>query len=407
MFGGYSSVRLINSQPILLFLIMLKNEVAEKSHRLQSIDLLRGLIMIVMALDHVREFFSYTSYRPTDVTQTSVLLFFTRWVTHLCAPTFVFLSGISIFLYSKKIGSLKKTSAFLLTRGLWLIAVEIFVISFILTQGYQLTLLEVIWAIGCSMILLAGLIWLPRRIQIILALAMIFGHDAFPLVGMASNDNMLLDFLHNSPFFISSPPVLVAYTIIPWVAVMLLGYVVGAWFNYLPQTRDKLLLRVGVSALLLFVALRFLNIYGDPSPWSTQERGSFYTFLSFMNVSKSPPSLLFLSVTLGIACILLMLLNKISTGVKQVFITYGRVPFFFFIVHLAVISFAAHVWTYISFGKAVNLSFEKPKDWPAAYQPNLWRAYFVWLLLIVLLYFPCKWYGKYKAKSNAWWVSYL
>jgi hypothetical protein len=178
-------------------------------------------------------------------------------------------------------------------------------------------------------------------------------------------------------------------------------------FNYPPQKRDKLLLSVGISALILFVALRFLNIYGDPSPWSTQERGSIYTFLSFMNVSKSPPSLLFLSVTLGIACILLVLLNKISTGVKQVFITYGRVPFFFFIVHLSVISIAAYVWTYRSFGKSVNLSFEKPEDWPAAYEPNLWRAYIVWLLLVVLLYFPCKWYGNYKAKSNAWWVSYL
>jgi len=363
--------------------------------------------MIIMALDHAREFFSYTSYRPTDVTQASVSLFFTRWVTHLCAPTFVFLSGISIFLYAKKIGSLKKTSVFLLTRGLWLIALEIFVISFILTQGYQLTLLEVIWAIGCSMILLAGLIWLPRWIQIVFSLTVILGHDAFPLVGMALNDNMLLAFLHNSPFFISNPPVLVAYTIVPWVAVMLLGYVLGEWFNYPPQKRDKLLLSVGISALILFVALRFLNIYGDPSPWSIQERGGIYTFLSFINVSKSPPSLLFLCVTLGIACLLLVLLNKISTGVKQVFITYGRVPFFFFIVHLAVISFASYVWTYISFGKAVNLSFENAKNWPSAYEPSLARTYFVWLLLIIMLYFPCRWYGKSKANSNAWWMSYL
>jgi uncharacterized membrane protein len=377
------------------------------SHRLQSIDLVRGLIMIIMALDHVRDFFSYTSYRPTDVTQASVSLFFTRWVTHLCAPAFVFLSGISIYLYCKKIGSLKKTSVFLVTRGLWLIVVEILVISFILTQGYQLTLLEVIWAIGCSMMLLAGLIWLPRWMQIILALAMIFVHDALPLAGMASNNNMLLAFLHNSPFFISNPPVLVAYTIVPWVGVMLLGYVIGSWFIYPPQKRDKLLLSAGALALMLFIVLRFLNIYGDPSPWSIQERGSIYTFLSFMNVSKSPPSLLFLCVTLGIACLLLVLLNKISTGVKQVFITYGRVPFFFFIVHLAIISFASWVWTYLSFGKAANLSFEKAKDWPAEYEPSLARTYFVWLLLIVLLYFPCRWYGKYKAKSNAWWVSYL
>jgi uncharacterized membrane protein len=387
---------------------MLKsNEAVKENNRLQSIDLLRGLVMIIMALDHVREFFSYTAYRPTDLTQASVPLFFTRWVTHLCAPTFIFLSGISIFLYSKKIGSLKKTSAFLVTRGLWLMVVEIFVISFILTQGYQLTVLEVIWAMACSMILLAGLIWLPRWIQIILALLVIVVHDALPLAGMNSSNNILLAFLHNSPFFISKPPVLVAYTIVPWVAVMLLGYAVGPWFNYSSEMRDKLLLRAGVFALILFIALRFLNVYGDPAPWAIQERGSIYTFLSFLNVSKSPPSLLFLSVTLGMACILLVLLNKISMRVKQFFITYGRVPFFYFIVHLAILSLAAYVWTYISFGKSGNLSFENPKNWPAGYEPNLWRAYFVWLLLIIILYFPCKWYGKYKAKSKAWWVSYL
>ena len=398
----------VSIQLFLLFLRMVKSiEVSKAYHRVQSIDLLRGLVMIIMALDHVREYFSFTSYRPNDVTQTSVLLFFTRWVTHLCAPTFVFLSGISIFLYSQKINDLKKTTVFLLTRGMWLVIVEVFVISFILTQGYQLTLLEVIWAIGCSMILLAGLIWLPRWLQITLALAMIFGHDALPLAGMARDKNILLDLLHNSPFIISNPSVLVAYTIVPWVGVMLLGYSIGPWLNYPQQTRDKLLLKYGILALILFIVLRFTNIYGDPAPWAVQERGSVFTFLSFLNVSKSPPSLLFLSVTLGIACILLVLLNKISTPVKEFFIVYGRVPFFFFIIHLAVISFAAYIWTYLSFGRHVNLSFEQPVDWPAAYQPNLLRAYIVWVVLIILLYFPCKWYGNYKAGSKAWWISYL
>lgn len=387
---------------------MLQEENATKQyHRLQSIDQLRGLVMIIMALDHVRDFFSYTPYRATDVTQASAFLFLTRWVTHLCAPTFVFLSGISIYLHYKKIGSLKKTSLFLFTRGLWLITVEIFIISFILTQGYQLTLLEVIWAIGCSMLLLAGLIWLPRSIQILLAIVMIAGHDAIPFITEVSPGNMLFAFLHNMPFFIAASPVLVAYTIVPWVGVMLLGYVMGSWFSYDQQKRDKLLLTTGALSLILFAALRFSNLYGDPSAWSIQERGSIYTFLSFLNVSKSPPSLLFLSVTLGIACILLVLLNRIPERVKQVFVTYGRVPFFYFIVHLAVISLCAYIWTYVSFGKSVNLSFEKPKNWPTGYEPNLLRAYLVWLLLVLLLYFPCRWYGKYKAKSKVWWTSYL
>ena len=377
------------------------------NNRLQSIDSLRGLVMIIMALDHVREFFSYTAYRATDLMQASVLLFATRWVTHLCAPTFVFLSGISIFLYFRKIGNLKKTSVFLLTRGLWLIAVEILIISFILTQGYQLTLLEVIWTIGCSMILLAALIWLPHWIQLVLSFAMIVGHNALPPAGNISTGNMLLAFLHNSPFFISHPPILVAYTIVPWVGVMLLGYGIGPWFTYKPQKRDDMLLKSGVSALLLFIVLRFLNLYGDPSPWSFQERGSIYTLLSFINVSKSPPSLLFLCITLGTACLLLVLVNKMSVGVKQVFITYGRVPLFFFIVHLAVISLASYIWTYLSFGKSINLSFLPAKDWPTDYAPSLWRTYFIWLLLISVLYFPCLWYAHYKSKSKAWWVSYL
>src|SRR6478609_10013161 len=253
---------------------MLKSiETSEGNSRLQTIDVVRGLVMIIMALDHVREFFSYTTYRATDVTQASAFLFFTRWITHLCAPTFVFLSGVSIFLYFSKVGDLKKVSVFLITRGLWLIVVEILVISFILTQGYQLTLLEVIWAIGCSMILLAGLVWLPRWIQITLSLAMIVGHNALPSIEKVSADNMLPALLHNSPFFISNPPVLVAYTIVPWVGVMLLGYAIGPWFTYTLQRRNYLLVRAGVPALILFIIVRSLNIYGDPSPWSIQERG--------------------------------------------------------------------------------------------------------------------------------------
>ncbi|HTF29318.1 MAG TPA: heparan-alpha-glucosaminide N-acetyltransferase domain-containing protein, partial [Flavitalea sp.] len=355
----------------------------------------------------VRDFFSYTTYRPDDVTQASVFLFFTRWITHFCAPTFVFLSGISMYLYCKKAGSRKKTSVFLLTRGFWLIAVEILIISFILTQGYQLTLLEVIWTIGCSMVLLAALIWLPRWLQVILSLVMIAGHNALPMIEKVTSGNIFFAFLHNTPFFIDEPPVLVAYTIVPWVGVMLLGYAIGSWFLYPPQKRDKLLLRTGIVALVFFLVFRFLNIYGDPSPWSIQERGGIYTLLSFLKVSKYPPSLLFLCITLGISCILLVFAEKISTTAKKILSNYGRVPFFFFIVHLAVISCTSWLWTYISFGKGVNLSFESAKNWPAEYHPSLLRAYFVWVMIIIALYFPCLWYGRYKAKNRAWWVSYL
>ena len=375
--------------------------------RLTSIDALRGLVIIIMALDHVRDYFSYTAYRVTDLTQASVMLFATRWITHLCAPTFIFLSGISIYLYYKKIADRKKTSVFLLTRGAWLIFIEIFVISFVLTQAYQMTLLAVFWAIGCSMILLSALIWLPRWLQILLAIVMIAGHNALPPIGQVSGTNVLIALLHNSPFFIAKPPVLVAYTIVPWVGVMLLGYCIGSWFTYPPQKRNLFFLRTGFTALFLFLVLRYSNMYGDPFPWSAQERGNIYTALSFLNVTKSPPSLLFLCVTLGIACLLLVLVEKIPSRLQHFFVVYGRVPLFFFVLHLAVISLGAYIWTWVSFGQPVNLSFTPAKDWPRGYEPNLWRAYAVWLLLIAVFYFPCRWYGQYKAKSRSRLMSYL
>jgi uncharacterized membrane protein len=377
------------------------------THRLRSVDAMRGLVIIIMALDHVRDFFSYTPYSVTNLGQASVMLFATRWITHLCAPTFIFLSGVSIYLYFKKTVNLKKTSLFLLTRGLWLIAVEIFVISFILTQAYQMTVLTVIWAIGCSMLLLSALVWLPRWLQLFLSLAMIAGHNALPPVGPVSGENMLIALLHNSPFFIAQPPTLVAYTIVPWVGVMLLGYSIGSWFTYPAKKRDALLLRSGVAALLIFLVLRYSNVYGDPSPWQPQERGSVYTLLSFINVSKSPPSLLFLCVTLGIASLLFVLIERISLRLRNFLVVYGRVPLFFFILHLVVISFGSYIWTWISYGKAINLSFTPAKDWPSGYEPNLWRAYLVWILLIAILYFPCHWYGRYKAKTGSRLLSYL
>jgi uncharacterized membrane protein len=360
-----------------------------------------------MALDHVREFFSYTSFRATDVSQTSVFLFFTRWITHLCAPTFVFLSGISIYLYFTKAADLKKTSTFLATRGLWLIVVEVFIVSFILTQGYQLTLLEVIWTIGCSMILLAGLIWLPRSIQLALSLIMIVAHNALPPIGEVTPGNVVFAFLHNAPFFVANPPVLVAYTIIPWVGVMLLGYRIGFWFVNQPREAETFLLRSGILALVLFIALRSLNIYGDPLPWSVEDRGNIYTMLSFINVTKSPPSLLFLTVTLGIACLLLVWVTRLPSTVKSFFIVYGRVPFFFFILHLAVISATSFAWTYFSYGKGINLSFTPSKDWPPSYEPSLFRTYLIWLVLIIVLYYPCLLYGQYKVRSRSRWLSYL
>ncbi|MDZ7646759.1 MAG: hypothetical protein U5K54_05990 [Cytophagales bacterium] len=201
---------------------------------------------------------------------------------------------------------------------------------------------------------------------------------------------------------------MVAYTIVPWVGVMLLGYGIGVWFLEDTHTRKKLLLRSGISALVLFYcAWRVINAYGNPAPWSVQERGDIFTVLSVLKVSKYPPSLLFLLVTLGIACLLLAYADRLSAGVKKILLPYGRVPFFYFVVHLALISVASLVWTYFAFGTGINLSVTPPTAWPADYQPSLLRTYFVWVLVVAALYPPCVWYAHYKAKSKAWWVSYL
>ncbi len=390
-----------------LYSRMLSNESSRINTRLESIDIVRGLIMIIMALDHVREFFSYTAFRADDVSQTYPLLFFTRWITHLCAPTFVFLSGVGIYLYFTKIGDKKKASRFLVSRGLWLIAVEVLVISFILTQGYALTVLEVIWSIGCSMILLALLIWMPRWLQIGLSLAMIGGHHLLPFFMTVTPSNVALALLHNFPFVIGTHPILVAYTIIPWVGVMLLGFAIGPWFIGDPLVRRTSLVRAGIAALVVFFVVRYLNVYGDSFPWTPQERGNVYTMLSFLKVTKAPPSFMFLSVTLGIALILLAFTDRIPKSIRQMLVVYGRVPFFYFIVHLAVISLTSFLWTHLAFGKSVNLSFVSPTEWPEAYHPNLLRAYLIWVAVVAALYFPCRWYGDFKARTKSWWVSYL
>ncbi len=274
---------------------------SQSSNRLESIDIVRGLIMMIMALDHVREFFSYTAFRADDVTQTSVALFFTRWITHICAPTFVFLSGISIYLYHKKDNRYEKTAMFLITRGLWLIAAEMLLISFILTQGYDLTVLEVIWSIGCSMILLSGLILLPRSLQIAMSLAMIVGHHLLPVFMNVTPGNVVFAFLHNFPFVAGEHPVLVAYTIIPWVGVMLLGYAIGPWFLNGPQIRTRLLLRAGIVSLLVFFCCEVPEYLWRPIPlecagagrnlhdafFSKGDEGTAIIFIPFSNIGTS------------------------------------------------------------------------------------------------------------------------
>ncbi|MCB2407911.1 DUF1624 domain-containing protein [Hymenobacter lucidus] len=380
--------------------------------RVPAIDLVRGLVMVIMALDHVREFWSPTPVRPEDIAQTSILLFFSRWITHFCAPTFVLLAGVSIFLYQQKQPNRRRVSWFLLTRGLWLVALELLVISPILQWSYQMILLQVIWAVGWGMVLLAGLLWLPRWLLGVLAFGMLAGqHLLLPGFETTTPATVALGLFYHTPFLIPPsglPAFLMAYTIGPWAAVLAAGYWLGPWFLLPPPERTRRLRLAGVGLLLGFVVLRATNWYGDPAPWSPQVRGLAYSVLSFLNVAKYPPSLLFLSLTLGTALLLLSSpLGAAQNRLSEVLRTFGRVPFFYYLLHLLLISASALLWTYWQFGQPVNLGFLNPKEWPAAYQPSLLRAYVVWLLVVVALYWPCRWYQRFKQRHAYWWLSYL
>ncbi|MGI4863081.1 MAG: DUF1624 domain-containing protein [Janthinobacterium lividum] len=377
--------------------------------RVPAIDIVRGLAMVIMALDHSRDFWCPTLVRPEDVAHASALLFLTRWVTHFCAPTFVFLSGSSIYLYAQKRQSRVAVSRFLLTRGLWLILVEVVLLTFILSWSHDLILLLVIWAIGAGMVLLAGLLWLPRWLLVGLAFVILAGHNLVPNLAPVTAANAGWALLHNGPFVLPvlGHPVLVSYSLGPWLGVLLAGYLVGPWFQLPPPQRIRQLRWVGAGLLGLFGVLRATNWYGDPTPWSVQPQGLLHTALSFLNVTKSPPSLLFVCLTLGVALLVLSQVEAASGWLSQALRTLGQVPFFYYLLHFSLISSAAWVWTTLAFGQAVNLAFAPPSAWPPGYVPSLGRAYLVWGVVVLALYWPCRWYQRFKQHHTYWWLSYV
>jgi uncharacterized membrane protein len=377
------------------------------NNRVHAIDILRGIVMIIMVIDHVRDYWSPTPFRPEDLTQASTALFFTRWITHFCAPVFVFLSGVSAYLSMKNRRSDVNPSVPLLKRGLWLIVMEIVVITFFFQFGYSIIVLAVIWAIGWGMIFLAGLIWLPRWLQVSIVILLIAGHNFLGGVNPVTPANFLIAMLHNSPFIVPAGGsiILVSYALIPWIAVMGAGYILGSWFNEETQVRNRKLRILGIVLLVLFVILRTTNIYGDPAPWTTQEN-VFRTFLSWINISKYPPSLLFLSLMLGIAILFIPLLDRMKGRVQKWLSTFGKVPFFFFLLHLPLISASSIVWALLKFDAVVVMAFSS-SNLPPGYTPSLLRLYVVWALVVLILYFPCRWYTNYKLTHRNWLTTYV
>ncbi len=389
-----------------------------KSIRIESIDLLRGVVMIIMALDHVRDYFHADAflYNPTDLTQTNVLLFFTRWITHFCAPVFVFLAGTSAFLVGSRKGKSELT-AFLFKRGLWLIALEFTVINFswFFNVHFSFIALTVIWGLAIGMIILAAAIHIPFKMIFVLGLLLVAGHnllDSVHVTGNATVANVWAILHVPSVFQLGYFKFFSGYPILPWTGIMFLGYCFGTLYmpSFDAQKRKKILLQLGSGLILLFVVLRFINSYGDPVPWSVQSNPVF-TFLSFINVTKYPPSLLYVLITLGPAMIFLALSEKMIGKFSQYVIALGRVPMFFYIIHIYFIHILAVIAAVATGYSASDMTFT---TWVTdsvnlkGYGFNLGIVYLVWIGVVLSLYPACLWYDKYKTShKEKWWLSYL
>ncbi|MES1220140.1 MAG: heparan-alpha-glucosaminide N-acetyltransferase domain-containing protein [Bacteroidota bacterium] len=392
---------------------------SQNQKRIESIDLLRGIIMVIMALDHTRDFFYKDALtgNPLNPATTTPVLYFTRWITHFCAPNFVFLSGLSAWLQSGR-KTKKELAKFLISRGAWLIIADLTLMSFALTADihFGFFLLETLWSIGISMIVLGLLIRLPIKIIFALGLIIFFGHNLmdFGETALGGNVPVWWSFLHSRalvPLW-GNHNLFILYPFLPWTGLMLLGYCCGKLFTDTElQRRKKILLRAGISAILFFVIVRFANIYGDPVPWSHQESG-LKTFFSFMNVQKYPPSLLFLCSTVGPALIFLALVKNTESKLSAIISVYGRVPFFYFVVHLYFLHLA-QIITYLARGHSLAegmqgstgaiVKFTMPGE---GY--SLPVVYAIWLATVILMYPLCKQYDNYKRNhKEKRWLSYL
>ncbi len=392
--------------------------------RIQSIDIIRGLAMVIMALDHVRDYFHYTANTddPLNLATTSPALYFTRWITHFCAPIFVFLSGTSVFLQSQR-KTPKELGVFLLKRGLWLILMEWTLVAFAWTfnTNFNIIPFQVIWAIGISMFIL-GLLILARlsySILLVLGLVIVFGHNLLdiPESKPGFEAGFWWDLFHHGTFKIypisDNRVAMLVYPFVPWTGLMILGYCAGVLFTsrFTAEQRKKILVRTGLGLIVFFVALRFSNVYGDPVDWSRQEI-PLYTFLSFIKVNKYPPSLLYLCITIGPALILLALVESINNWFTKSMITFGRTAFFYYILHLYLIHIIAAIFFFArghSFAEARNVGKQFPFMYVAPGEGSgLLVVYAVWLGVILLLYPLCKKYDQYKtAHKEKWWLSYL
>ena len=347
------------------------------------------------------------SQSPTDLLTTTTMLFMTRWVTHLCAPTFVFLSGVSAYISFKRNNNLSASRSFLLKRGIWLVILEFTLVNFALWFDihFRLMIMEVISAIGLSFIVLSLTLKLPSRTIGITGLLIIFCHNLLQGIIIPSNPaSIFFSSVLFRPFLLKITPELsfyTAYPLVPWLGIMFAGFASGEFFNLPPEKRSKIFLRIGLSALLLFIIIRCINVYGDPSPWSEQ-KSYLFTFLSFINTTKYPPSLLFTLLFLGITFIILFLSEQASNRFTEILMVYGKVPLFYFIIHLFIIHSLMFVMLFIQGFKSNDMMFGvfnngRPQTGGGVTLPVI---YLIWISVVIILYPVCRWYGKYKSENR-------
>ena len=375
--------------------------------RVASVDIVRGAVMVLMAIDHVRVFAGVPAGGPTPA------LFFTRWVTHFCAPVFIFLAGTAAYLYGEKVGSRRTLAKFLLTRGLWLVLLELTVLRFGWTFNFDyanFTFAGVIWAIGWSMVLMSGLVFFPAAVVGGIGVAMIVAHNAIaPAIFGIESPSWLLRVLYAGGSF-SLPglgwEVLILYVLVPWVGVMAAGYGFGAIVRMPADQRRRACLAIGGSAIGLFVLLRATGVYGDPRPWEPGQPA-----LAFLNTAKYPASLLFLLMTLGPAILVMPFLEGARGRVVRWLELFGRVPFFYYVLHIPLIHVVAVLISLVrtpeSTGWLVANHPLAPPDVPDGYTWSLPLLYCVTALVVIGLYFPCRWFARVKAEGRHSWTRYL
>ena len=391
-----------------------------RAYRVESIDMVRGLVIVIMALDHVRDFVMVAaSSDPMTDPNVGSALFFTRWVTHFCAPVFVCLAGVSAGLMATR-KTPRELGAFLLTRGLWLIVVEMFVLANLVTfspfgleplGGGILVVMQVIWAIGASMIVLAGAQFLGQRACLAIGAAIVLAHNLVDPVWPMTNGPVepgppLWVSLHAQMGYIAGPFYFIfIYPVVAWIGVMLLGFGAAPIWRDVPAVRDRRLMKYGAVAVAAFLVLRTAGVYGDPNPWQAQRDG-LHTLLDFLNVTKYPPSLMFLLMTLGPAAMLCAWAERLPRALTQPFVTFGRAPFAFYVAHILLIhllSMAVGVAQGFDARQFVTVFFFYPKG----YGVGLPGVYLLWLLVVALLYPFCAWVGAIKQRRRDWWLSYV